>query len=1021
LANIFRSSVHSLWLGCAAALLTLPAQAQVATSTPETENAPLLEQVIITGSRIPVSSNLSSTSPIQAVSSQEIDMEGHSDTTDVLNELPQNIMNAAVDFGNHSNPLAETGGIATVDLRGLGPQRTLVLVDGRRLGVGDSSTSNPNPAPDIDQIPAALIERVEVVTGGASAVYGSDAMAGVVNFIMKKNFEGVEVGGQYSVFQHDNKEDAIQGLETANAIPPPTGSVLDGSNRDLSIIMGTNTNSGNGNITAYFTYHNASPVAGDPRDFSDCELGSISATAWDCENSSNSNRFTVVHPGGNSIRYTNVGNQFLPWPQAGSQPPAEFNSFSYEYLQREDERYNAGAFAHLDINDSIKPYLEVSFMNDKTNEVVAPTAIFNADNTLTPDNNYLINCSNPLLSAQEAGILCTPAQIAADKAAPGSVSADVQIGRRNIEGGGRNFYYEHNNYRIVGGIDGDLGSAWKYDAYAQYYYTSAYTDNQNIFGVQQVNNALQATGTAANPVCVSGGSCVPYNIFNQGAVTAQQLNYLYSPGTAYGTNVEEIVHADATGDLGKYGATSPFAHDGVAINIGAEDRFEALTFAPDETEISGNLLGEGALLPVAAGYRVREAFIEGRAPLAQNLPGVYDLSIDAGYRYSDYSTSAGRTNTYKFEVQYAPIEDFRLRYSYDRAVRAPNLIDLYLPQTYGQQEVQGTDPCAPTLSNSGAVIPATATLAQCARTGVTAAEYGNGGTTNTINQCVAGQCGQVLGGNPNLNPETADTYSLGITLTPTMVPGLNATIDYWHIALANVIGTIPENILFDGCLDGTNPGYCAEVKRTAAGSLTGASVAGGGYILQTSINTAAELVSGIDVQFNYRYPLPSGWGNLSTSFNGSWLQQDTTTEFVGAPTYDCAGLFGTTCGNTVNPKWRHNWRFNWDTPWRVLLSAQWRMIGKTAFDNNSNQPSLHFNEEGGYDIINAEIPNYSYLDLTAVVHVYQGLEVRAGVNNVFDKDPPVIPSADPITQNLNVFPVYDLLGRQLFVAFRAKF
>src|SRR6202050_1918525 len=223
LANIFRFSIHSLWLGGAAALLTLPAQAQVATTTPETENAPLLEQGIITGSRIPVSSNLSSTSPIQAVSSQEIDMEGHSDTTDVLNQLPQNIMNAAVTFGNHSNPLAETGGIATVDLRGLGPQRTLVLVDGRRLGVGDSSTSNPNPAPDIDHIPAALIERVGVVTGGASAVYGSDAMAGVVNFIMKKNFEGIEVGGQYSVFQHDNKEDAIQGLETANAIPPPTG------------------------------------------------------------------------------------------------------------------------------------------------------------------------------------------------------------------------------------------------------------------------------------------------------------------------------------------------------------------------------------------------------------------------------------------------------------------------------------------------------------------------------------------------------------------------------------------------------------------------------------------------------------------------------------------------------------------------------------------------------------------------------------------------------------------------------
>src|SRR5580700_3417286 len=204
LANVFRFSIHSLWLGSVATLLSLPAQAQVATTTPETENAPLLEQVIITGSRIPVSSNLSSTSPIQAVSSQEIDMEGHSDTTDVLNALPQNVMNAAVDFGNHSNPLAETGGIATVDLRGLGPQRTLVLVDGRRLGVGDASTLNPNPAPDLNQIPSQLVERVDIVTGGASAVYGSDAIAGVVNFVMKHNFQGIEIDGQAGVDEHSN-------------------------------------------------------------------------------------------------------------------------------------------------------------------------------------------------------------------------------------------------------------------------------------------------------------------------------------------------------------------------------------------------------------------------------------------------------------------------------------------------------------------------------------------------------------------------------------------------------------------------------------------------------------------------------------------------------------------------------------------------------------------------------------------------------------------------------------------------
>jgi len=991
---------------------TTPAPVADATAAP----APV-EEIVVTGSRIPVPANITATSPIQTVTSQEISLEGHTDTTDVINSLPQNIINSGNDFGNHTNPLAGTGGIATADLRGLGPQRTLVLIDGRRLGTGDPSTSNSNPAPDLDQIPAALIERVDVVTGGASAVYGSDAMAGVVNFIMKKDFEGIEIGGQYGAAQHSNKEDGVQALESAAGITPPTGSVLDGDTRDLSLLMGTNIAEGAGNITAYFTYHNQSPVNGESRDFSDCLLGTTSSTSWACENSSNSNKFTLV---GTTTRYTVLGNQFLPWPQTGSSPPAEFNGSAYEYMQRQDLRYNAGVFAHLDINDWVKPYFEFGFMDDRTDQVAGPTAIFSGDNPLTADGNYLINCSNPLLSTQQRNILCTPAQIAADTANPGSASADVEIGRRNVEGGGRDFFYEHENYRIVTGAGGSLGDAWKYDAYGQYYYTTAYNNNQEEFGVGQINNALQATGTAANPTCISGGSCVPYNIFTQGAVTAAQLAYLYSPGTSFGSNTEEIVHADFTGDLGKYGIVSPFAKDGVFVNLGAEHRHEALSFDPDEAEIQGNLSGEGALLPLSAGYAVGEGFFEVRAPLAQKIPFAYDLSVDAGYRYSDYNTSAGKTNTYKFEVQYAPIQDVRFRYSYDRAVRAPNLIDLYLPQTYGEETYIGTDPCAPTTTASGKLVAATASYTQCARTGVTAAEYGNGSTTDTIAQCTAGQCGEVIGGNAALKPETADTYSLGISLTPSYLPEFNATIDYWHIALANVIGSIPANVLFNGCLNGTNPSYCSEVVRTSLGSLQGASVQTGGFIYQTNINTAAELVSGIDVQLNYRHPFEGHWGVISAAFSGSYLQHTTTTSYPGAQPYDCAGLFGESCGATVNPRWRHNLRVSWDSPWKLLLSAEWRYIGGTSFDNNSSNPALHFNEEGYYDTINATIPGYSYIDLTAEYRVYKGISVRAGVTNLFDKDPPILPQNE-ISPAFNSYPTYDILGRQLFMAFNAKF
>ena len=1027
LRSSLRNAMRSGLLSGALAMLGMTA-ANAQEAAAEQGNPPVLQEVVITGSRIPVPANISATSPLQVVSSQDIELQGQTDTTDVINTLPQNISLGATDFGNQSTPNSGTGGVATVDLRGLGPQRTLVLVDGRRLGAGDPSTTNPSPAPDIDQIPAPLIERVEVVTGGASATYGSDAIAGVVNFIMKKNFQGIEVDGQLGFSQHDQHNSYLPAAESAIGITPPTGSIEDGYKHDFSLVMGTNTSDGAGNVTGYFVYHNQAPVAGSARDFSDCEaatnnLGTPGQTGpgYICEGSSNSNRFQLVGVG--TTRYTVVGNQFLPWPQAGSSPPPNFNFNGYEYLQRQDERYQAGLMAHEDINEWVKPYMEVSFMDDRTNETIAPSGLFVGTNTATADGNYPVNCSNPLLSAQEQAAICTPAQIAGDTAVPGSAgnSANLAIGRRNIEGGGRNSFYEHINYRAVGGVQGSLGEAWTYDAYGQYYYTSAYQDNQNYLNNASITKALQVTGTAAAPVCISGKPCVPYDIFTTGAVTPAQLAYLSTPGTSLGTNSEQVVNADATGDLGKWGIISPWAKDGLGVNLGVNHRFESLSFAPDGEELAGNLAGfTGAVVPLAAGYAVTEGFGEFRAPLIQNKPGAYDLTVDAGYRYSNYTTGV-LTNTYKFEVQYAPIQDFRLRYSFDRAVRAPNLIELYNPESYGQEAVVTTDPCAPTLTSGGVLVPATASLAACEKTGVTAAQYGNGSTTNSITQCIAGQCGQVLGGNPKLNPEIGYTYSLGITLTPTALPNFNASVDYYHINLQGEVGAIPENVILGNCLATGDPKYCSLIVRTPAGGLQGSSVASGGYFLQTDINTGQVLISGYDVQANYRWPL-GPWGLLTAALSGSWLQHSTATPYPGAHSYDCAGLFGSTC-NSVNPTWRHNLRVNWQTPWKLLLSAQWRFIDGTNFDNNSNDPTLHFHEEGAYDALNARIASYSYLDLSAELKVYKDIELRAGIDNVLDRDPPFVPETD-VTGNSgpsNSYATYDLLGRQIFIAIKAKF
>jgi iron complex outermembrane recepter protein len=402
-AKLNRTLLRAIVAMCAS-LFGANAWAQQATAAPAPEAGPPLEEVIVTGSRIPVPANISATSPTTIVSSEELRLQGHTDITDVMNQLPQNIIGSNADFGNTSSPVVATGGFTTVDLRGMGPQRTLVLINGRRLGAGDPSTTNQNVAPDIDQIPVPLLERVDVVTGGASATYGSDAIAGVVNFILKQDFEGVQIDGQYGFSQHSQHSSYIQGLLGTNdpntgftAQPNvPKGSIKDGYKHDLSILAGKNFDDGKGNFTGYFVYHEQQPITASARDFSDCQLisngnsnvaanpAAFPSTNIECLGSSNSNRFTPrgAAPGAGT-RYTVVGNQFLPWPQVGSSPPAIFDFNNYEYLQRGDKRFQAGFLAHEELNDHVKPYAEFGWMDDRSAAVIAPSGLFVAGNPFT--------------------------------------------------------------------------------------------------------------------------------------------------------------------------------------------------------------------------------------------------------------------------------------------------------------------------------------------------------------------------------------------------------------------------------------------------------------------------------------------------------------------------------------------------------------------------------------------------------------------------------------------------------------
>lgn len=978
-----------------AALSATQASAQKAPAAPEGGVA--VEELVVTGSRIP-QPNLTSISPVQTVSAKEIAIGGRPNTVDIVMQLPQTSFNNGSDLGPTNDALTTPGGVSTVDLRGLGPQRTLVLVDGRRLGIGDPNTGNPNPAPDINQIPSQLIDRVEVLTGGASATYGSDAVAGVVNFIMKKNFEGVQLDAQYGVNQHSQHNDTMQNLLRENGYEVPD-SKWDGKSVDYSLIMGANAPDGRGNVTAFATYHAQDPVYQSARDYSGCQL----TTTGGCTGSSNSNIFYTSDTKINPNAYSVLGNQFVANGTPGTSPPAIFNSNPYETLLQQDTRYTAGFMANYEVNKTFNLYSSFNFMHDETHTEVGPSALFQGSGSQA-SGGFLVNCNNPFLSGQQAtAIGCSPAGIASTNFA-NPETADVTIGRRNIEGGPRRFDYEHDNYRVVLGTKGNLFGPFNYDLYGSYYHTSVYISNANFLSISKTQNALLVNGAGQ---CISGAGCVPYNIFQDGGVTNDALSYLSETGTSHGSTTERIIEGTITGNLADYGVKSPWATDGVGVSVGFQARRDSLTYSPDEAELSNDLSGfGGAGVIVDNSLSVRDFFGEIQVPILQDVPFAHDLTFNGGYRNSHYSTGVS-ANTYKVGLEWAPTQDLRFRGGFNRAVRAPNILELYTPQSVTNTSDVAADPCA------GA--NPTATEAQCANTGVKPGQYG------TIAQCPANQCATLTGGNLALKPEKANTYTVGFLLTPRQLPGFTASVDYYHIKLNNIISNIPLDVSMTNCLNTGNPIYCANIVRNPVGGIIFGTSIGGGYIVGTNTNVASEELDGVDVQAAYRLGFDTfghdEWGSVSFDFNGSYQPHQKNTPLPGADTYDCAGLFGPTCSG-IFPKWRHQFRMTWNAPHDVQLSGAWRFIGKATYEGDTDEPTIG---KGADTLFTHKVSGVSYFDLAANWNVNEKLAVRAGINNIFDKDPPLIANSIVGGALPNTWTAYDLLGRHMFVALTARF
>jgi outer membrane receptor protein involved in Fe transport len=411
---------------------------------------------------------------------------------------------------------------------------------------------------------------------------------------------------------------------------------------------------------------------------------------------------------------------------------------------------------------------------------------------------------------------------------------------------------------------------------------------------------------------------------------------------------------------------------------------------------------------------VKEEYFELRMPVIEDKPFVEAIDLDLAGRHSAYhvdgTSNSISTNTFKIAADYAPTSDIRFRGSYNRAARAPNLYELFLPTTL-TGDTGYADPCAgPT---------PVASLATCARTGVTAAQYGK------IPVCPANNCGALLGGNTALQPEVANTLSFGFVVTPSFLRGFNASIDYWDVKIKNYVTNISGAEIVNGCLLHGNDGLCGLIHRgPGVGQLFGTN----GYAVETSTNFGELHNRGIDVDVNFRRSLAdlglADWGSLTFKLTGSYMLEQSVATVVS---YNCAGLYGPICSSGGDPgpnfKWRHNARLTWATPWDVDLSLNWRYLSATKLDFNNPQPALN---GGSYDAYDAVIPAYSYLDVSVAWRLWKNYTVRAGVNNILDKDPPI--SSDLAIYNRNggangniYTGTYDSLGRMIFASFTAKF
>ncbi|MEG8049673.1 TonB-dependent receptor [Sphingomonas aurantiaca] len=982
------------------------AQGEVGMTTseaaPTTENSQ--GDIVVTGSLIKNPALIAS-SPVQVIGQEEIQLRQSNTAEDILRTLPGAVpsIGSAVNNGN--------GGASYVDLRGLGSFRNVVLMDGNRI-----APSGLAGRVDLNNIPLALVERVDTLTGGAATTYGADAVSGVVNFITRSDFSGLDASVSNQITERG-----------------------DGSYFRGDITIGANFDDGRGNAVFSVGYQQSDAVYQGERDYSIQNYDSFSGAT----SGSGTTTPSVLTLGGR--------RQINPTTGALTTPVVPFNFNPYNIFQTPFERFNMYGAGHYDVSDTVEVYTRGLFSKNTVETIVAPSGVFGSQ--------VVIPLSNPYLPAAARNQFCAASNITqaqCDLAATASPTVTVggvttanpnfrtittNLSRRTTEAGPRISNFQTTIFDYRAGVKVNLTDGLKLDVSGGYGESENTQTLQGYVLTSRVRSALYATNTTT---CLSGAplgasitagsGCVPLNVFGaDGSIAANQIPYITGESTT--TIRTSLAQARAVLN-GDFGFASPFATDSIGFAAGAEYRkYRASQRSDTLAQTSGELGGAGGAAPnIDGGYEVSEGFGELIAPLVQDRPFFQSLTLEAGVRYSHYkvftaSAPTFNTTTYKAGGSWEPANGLKFRGMYQRAVRAPNISELFAPPVSGLTNLS-TDPCA-SFNDRGERIAPTPTgnlAAICVAQGAPASQLG------LIQTPTSGQAVATSGGNPNLRPEKSDSITAGVVIQPQQfLPGFSVTVDYYNIKIKRAITTPTPDDIINACFvtaPTATSAACTAIRREpVTGALSGDQSVFTG-LPQPLSNLGMLKTDGIDLGVNYRTRLVDNV-KLALSFTGNYTHDS---KFQATPTSvnrECTGYYSVNCAS-IQPKFSWTSRATFSFFDNVDLSVLWRHVDKVRYEplaitSAATTPfsgAVRGGQLNGNTYNFGRIPSYDYIDLTARIGVAENFDFTITAQNLFDKQPPIVGSTvgSTLYNSGNTYPsTYDALGRRFAVGARLHF